>query len=175
MVSLAKYLQNPAIITERQNDQHDFFTLTTKNGMINYGKELMLRLFPKDLDNTNCEADPPVPSDSDICIMSTSSMKEQLNKAIASSMVDVVVAVKEDKNYKTMLREINLFEINGERTKNLQLLYDAIRTVKPTSTESERVFSLAGNFVTKIRSCLSDDSLNALVFLKSYFIKTKKL
>ena len=96
----------------------------------------MLRLFPKDLDNTNCEADPPVPSDFDICIMSTSSMKEELNKAIASSMVDVVVAVKEDKNYKTMLREINVFEINGERTKNLQLLYVAIRTVKPTSTES---------------------------------------
>ena len=55
--------------------------------MINYGKELMLRLFPKDLDNTNCKADPPVPSDSDICIMSTSSMKEELNKAIASSML----------------------------------------------------------------------------------------
>ena len=65
-----------------------------------------------------------------------------------------------------MLREINLFEINGECTKNLQFLYDAIRTVKPTSTKHERVFSLADNFATIIQSRLSDDSLNALVFLK---------
>lgn len=62
-----------------------------------------------------------------------------------------------------------LFELTKKRTQNLELLYKVLLSVKPTSTDSERVFSTAGNFVTKSRNRLSDYSLHAVVFLKALF------
>ena len=52
---------------------------------------------------------------------------------------------------------------------NLQTLFQALMTAKPTSVEFERTFSVGGGFATKIRSRLSDKSLSALVMLKAYF------
>ena len=46
--------------------------------------------------------------------------------------------------------------------KNLNFL------IKLTIVESERAFSMAGLFVTKIRSKLSDNTLDAQIFLKAY-------
>ena len=39
---------------------------------------------------------------------------------------------------------------------NINNILEALFTIKPTSVESERVFSLAGQYVTKIRNRLSD-------------------
>ena len=39
----------------------------------------------------------------------------------------------------------------------------------PSSIESERAFSVTGNFVTKLRTNLGDDTIDALVFLKSHY------
>ena len=58
-----------------------------------------------------------------------------------------------------MNAETKLFEANGERTQNLEFLYQALMTGKPTSVESERCFSNAGVFATKVRSRLGDRSL----------------
>lgn len=66
-----------------------------------------------------------------------------------------------------------MFEATGKRTENLELLYKALNSIKPTSVENERVFSLSGGVITKIRSRLSDKAVNALIFLKAYFIKSK--
>jgi hypothetical protein len=50
----------------------------------------------------------------------------------------------------------------GQRTENLDLLCDALCSIKPTSTDNERTFSVASNFCTKIKSRMSDKSLNSL-------------
>jgi hypothetical protein len=50
----------------------------------------------------------------------------------------------------------------------------ALLTIQPTSTCSERVFLVAGGFSTMIRNRLAYIMLNAQVFLKYYFIKGKK-
>jgi hypothetical protein len=42
-----------------------------------------------------------------------------------------VMELKEHKNSKMLLMDFNLFEAAGKHTKNLQLLYDALQTVKP--------------------------------------------
>lgn len=62
-----------------------------------------------------------------------------------------------------------LFENGGTRGDFLQRAYEFLMTIKPTSVESERAFSAAGLFATKIRSRLGDETLDALCFLKSYF------
>ncbi|GBP39998.1 hypothetical protein EVAR_39227_1 [Eumeta japonica] len=72
-------------------------------------------------------------------------------------------------------KEFLLFVQNGKRSPNIESMYKALLSVKPTSTENERVFSISVNIVNKIRNRLSDKAINALVFLKAYFIRQSKL
>jgi hypothetical protein len=48
-----------------------------------------------------------------------------------------------------------------------------LKTIKPSSVASERLFSISGNFVSKIRTILSHRSVDILCFLKSYFLNKK--
>ena len=49
------------------------------------------------------------------------------------------------------------------------LPYNWLKGIVPTSVELERMFSIVGNIVTKVRSSLSDEAVDALCFLKSYY------
>ena len=48
-------------------------------------------------------------------------------------------------------------------------LNGALKTIKPSSIESERVFSTCGIFVTKLRTRMNDDTLHSLVFLNKRY------
>ena len=106
-----------------------------------------------------------------------------------TSIIDDELSDSEDDEYLKMQKTINSFltvpkpassnkiekdfkyvEANGIRTNSLEKLYNALLTIQPTSTASERVFSISGNFMTKIRSQLNMQTLNGLVFLKYYFL-----
>lgn len=89
-----------------------------------------------------------------------SSMQHQSGK-IAGNKSDV------EKLLKT---EIKILSDGGSRGENLQNIYELLLNIKPTSVESERAFSAAGLICTKIRSKLGDSSLDALCFLRSYFL-----
>ncbi|GFS51783.1 hypothetical protein TNCV_614271 [Trichonephila clavipes] len=63
-------------------------------------------------------------------------------------------------NPKTLKAEFSLFEVTNKRTKNL--LFDALKTTKPSSVASERVFSVSGlraRNLTNMFLLLSRDSL----------------
>ena len=81
----------------------------------------------------------------------------------------------DDKNQlqEVIKQEMNLFEATRKRPTQLELLFNALLSIPPTSVEAERAFSAGGLFVTKLRSRLSDKSLNALTFLRSYHTKNK--
>ena len=49
--------------------------------------------------------------------------------------------------YKTILKEFNLFEANGKLTKNLKMLLNGLLCIKLTSVESKKVFSTVRLFV----------------------------
>lgn len=66
-------------------------------------------------------------------------------------------------------KEMNLYESGGSKGEILQFVDNCLRSVVPTSVESERAFSAAGYLANKIRSRLADDSLDILCFLRSYF------
>jgi hypothetical protein len=65
--------------------------------------------------------------------------------------------------------EIALAAKTGELTIKLQKLHKALSSIPASSIESERAFSVAGNFATKIRSRLSDKTLDRFSFAKCYF------
>ena len=69
--------------------------------------------------------------------------------------------------------------IDNERNRRkmpviVKKLFNALKTTPLTSVESECAFSTSGNFVTKIRSSLNDDTIHALLFLKN-IIENKKM
>ena len=66
---------------------------------------------------------------------------------------------------------MEFFENGTDRGFHLQLAYDMLMTIPPTSVESERTFSIAGILCSKIRSSLSDDTLDQLIFLRNFFKK----
>jgi hypothetical protein len=57
-------------------------------------------------------------------------------------------------------KKFNLFETSGVRTLNLDMLLSPLHTIQPTSTDTERVFSVAGNFKTKIKLKMKFRGLN---------------
>jgi hypothetical protein len=97
------------------------------------------------------------------------SLQDELNLLLQKDGLSIAVGGQD--SFKWLKSEFTLFRNSGQRTENLQKLYNAILSIKPTSTDVERVFSVCTNFCTKLRSRLSDKSLNALVFLKYYYKK----
>ena len=67
------------------------------------------------------------------------------------------------------MREINIYEATGNITTNLLKLKKALLTIKPTSTQNERNFSISNNFTSKLRGRMSDKHLSCLCFLKYHF------
>lgn len=65
--------------------------------------------------------------------------------------------------------EFTVFQTSGVRGRCLQSAYNYLLSVPPASVEAERAFSAAGLLCTKIRSRMSDKSLDALCFLRSYY------
>lgn len=75
---------------------------------------------------------------------------------------------------KQVKQELAFYESSLKLGPHLEKLLSVLKTIQPTSTEAERVFSLSSNICTKKRSSLSDKSLNALCVLKTYFINKSK-
>lgn len=74
----------------------------------------------------------------------------------------------------TIKKEMNLFEGGGTKGLHLQLAYEYLKTIKPTSVESERAFSSAGYICNKVRARMSDSTLDDICFLRSYFRELDK-
>ena len=54
-----------------------------------------------------------------------------------------------------------------EKTENVAVAFDWLKDIVPTSVEAERIFSTVGNFVAKLRSRMNDDTVDALIILKT--------
>ena len=70
------------------------------------------------------------------------------------------------------MKEVQLFAARGGKTAAISQLHLSLLTIPPTSVETERVFSAGGLFLTKLRTNLSDISLDKLMFLR-FFLKLK--
>lgn len=67
--------------------------------------------------------------------------------------------------------EMYCFEKSGTKGIYLNKVLSYLLTIAPTSVESERAFSAAGQICTKIRSSLNDDTIDGLCFLRAHFNK----
>ena len=68
--------------------------------------------------------------------------------------------------------EFAFFDKNKKKTDSLEMLYNALLTIKPTSVEAERNFSAAGGFLTDLRAGrLSHKMLDSLCIARAFFLK----
>ena len=70
----------------------------------------------------------------------------------------------------TPQQDLEAFIWRNEISPRLERLRSVADMILATSINSERAFSSAGSFCTKLRTRMSSELLDALVFLKNYFI-----
>lgn len=102
------------------------------------------------------------------------SLEDELEASIqqhagASNAPTLELTGRDNFAQKVIQKELTLYELTGELTPGLKVLFTALKSIKPTSTDSERVFSDSMNICSKRRLSLSDASISKLCFLKSYF------
>ena len=98
-------------------------------------------------------------------LMSKSSAETRCEQSIARAPEK---ALGNAEKFKQLAHDVSAFESTNIRKKSIAGLHNGLRSVPPTSVESERAFSAAGLFVTKIRSSLSNRSIKALCMVRAY-------
>lgn len=113
-------------------------------------------------------------SDEDLPIATIQNRYQALNDDVSfSERLDealTVPPVTKTENLEAQIKnEMDTFQKSGQRGTNLQLAFDFLSTIPPTSVESERCFSSAGLIVTKFRSAMGDDTIDNIIFLRYFF------
>ena len=171
LVDLLKYLHNPTSIRNNSNS----ILQTNKEECIKLAESLHERLFclgTNPFENQDSDSNESVVSqNSENQTTRAQRLKraiEKENNAHPKKVVSSIPPLVSD-----MKREFIYFANRGERTTRLEQLYCALKNIKPSSVDSERAFSITGMFLTKFRCRLSDDSIDALTFLRQHFIEDK--
>lgn len=165
LYTLISFFKNLDIFND-DNDFENLFSNASKDSVFSYAEQLYDRLFCGETELNEFETS----DESDIELEIT--FEEKLNAAIKNTNEKT----KSISNSQTssIKKDLTFFEGSGQKTENIQKLFDALLTIRPTSVESERVLSLTGLLVTKIRNRLSDETINALTVLKTYFKNQKE-
>lgn len=163
IISLMKIFRDPNVLTLRCDDS--FFKLESRKEILMTAQNLMLRLFK--VSNALDTADEI--SDENMNLDWT--LDEKLNRSIEKSTYSPNINNQNDG--KTLKSEFDIYLRTGSLGPNLSKLKNALFTIRPTTTQNERNFSVSGNFVSKKRTRLSDQTVNDLCFLKFYFTKIR--
>ena len=104
------------------------------------------------------------------------SFAEMLNKKLNETYCESAQSASSASASQTpCFEEFKLFVKTGEKTEKLKKLEAALYTIQASSVESERAFSAAGLFLTKLRCRMSDATFDRYCFLKAYFKKRKAM
>ncbi len=67
-----------------------------------------------------------------------------------------------------LFEELRMYDETGHKGHLLQKVLQVTKTIRPTTTDCERAFSVAGYFCNKLRSSLADETLSNLVLLNDF-------
>lgn len=169
LYGLIQYLHNPAYLKKSNNDENSIFPKLSRNNIAKTLKELVDRLYEPNNVELGNESD----SDAEVLHVPVSSeidLKSQFKLAVKSVMEKPANTLDTKTLHTIINKEMFLFENGGNRGKYLEIVYQALLTIPPSSIEAERSFSAAGNVCTKLRTSLSDKKLDAICFLRAYLM-----
>lgn len=174
LASISRYLNNPNEYSTVKNNS--MLSYCSKTHIYEESSKLLKRLYnDKNSSSSGNNESFNVDSDTEMEVeQDTTSTDFAANLKQVLSKVDkpkTDVEMKDNLNVKSIKRDFVMLEANGTKSKALQRLESTVKAVRPTSTEAERTFSVATNFVNKLRTRLADSVLDTLVFLKFFFIR----
>ena len=195
VIHLMEYLKDSSYFKKLKTDS--FGKTPKKNKVIDLATELLDRLFGIDIDMSedsrgqketershkrkSCgnakqtddeNPDDPLPQAEEIEM----SVQEEIEIAIQSvsdNTSNENMTEECSMSKKQVRKEFEVFEESRHRTQNLSRLWYALNAIQPTSVESERAFSAAGLYLTKLRTRLKPSTTNALCVL-GHYLKTQK-
>lgn len=160
LYTLFNFLKDPDFFNK--SDDNKIFEYVTKYSVFGYAESMFERLFG----SAGFEVEEV--ENEDVACLEENTFEQTLKVALVKASVSSKYIPKKT-NKNSLKKELKLFEASGTQTQGIEILYNALLTIQPTSVESERVFSTTGTIVNKIRNRLSDETINALTVLKSYF------
>lgn len=141
---------------------------SSKSEIICAARSLYFQLFEQ-------STQPPEHDELGDCFLSPDETEVEEDQSQPSSLFDFVqkeMSVSSQQSNQTDIKaEFKSMITTQVLPPKLQLLYNALSTVQPSSTSCEEAFSVASLFATKQRNSTGPNLLNVLVFLKYYFLK----
>ena len=156
LMTLIIYLQSGNISSSNAH-----FKYSSKNAAILFAVKVMEQIYPQMFEEEQISND-STSSDADDLIELTSPVAVGLQKELQNA----ISSITEPKNchvsnrskidkYIELKKEFRQLDSFKKRSTTLDVLYNALITIRPTSTASERVFSTAGAIKTKRRTSLN--------------------
>ena len=169
VVSLLRYLTNPE--PENKTGSSNLLPTASRQVIKSFAEQAILRLFPNEIKNIEIEDDSMTTVTSDHK-MQDEAMDNDLLSQYMKELEKLWLPKKTSRLF-NINTEFKHYDATHQKTNNLQLLFDALLTMKPTSVEAERLFSATGYFLSKLRTGMGENTLNALCFLRCYLRKKK--
>ena len=166
LIGLLKYLhKGPKVFKEKEEKPYDeLFKMPTRKEVEKKARELLIRLHKGAVEKDSAEENTREDTENE------NEFGLKLRAAMAKAMEPVS---PNDKQFKSLEAEMKAYDANGMRSPNLELLYKALLSIKPTSVSSERAFSISGTFLSKRRARLSNKIVDDLCFSKDFLEKNE--
>ena len=165
---MERYIDASIILQCLHNPQAQ---LERRGAVITFCNDLLSRLIPKvddedqvleDIDNNLDTSISESPDPENLPVA------KKLQLAIDASLQISNRNHYEKKPLSSILRhELTVAEETGKRGHFLEMVYQELLNVPPTSVEAERVFSSSAYLCNKFRSRLSDTTLDTLCFIRN--------
>ena len=161
---LVRYLENPD--SYDQVVESSLLSYPKKRELAKVAKDVFSRLFPCELIDSNSTEN----LENDIA-------KEPSTKKSKTEELNDILYQTEDQHLDRfqenilnhIKKEMTFYEATRECPKILKIVKSCLNSLPPSSVEAERCFSAAGLFISKLRSSLSDEIFDCLIFARSYF------
>ena len=172
LLHLMEFLEDPNYITK----QEDWFGhQINKSDIFQLADEQIRRLFE---DDVKSETDLLMDVDEEGDCVFSEEEKEGKKLTLDERVEKKLKKKNEDKRAKTgkkgaqYVKDLCQNYARGGNPRDIPVLLgkllNALKSIPPTSVQCERAFSTTGQYATKIRSNLNDETLSSLVFLKYY-------
>ena len=163
--SLVSNLENPD--SYEQVVESSPLSYPKKLELVKVAKDVFSRLFPCDLIDNSAEN-----LENDIT-KEPSTKKSKTENDILCHPEDQHLDHFQENILNHIKKVMTIYEATRECPKILKIIKSCLNSLPLSSVEAERCFSAAGLFISKLRSSLSDEMIDCLIFVRSYFSRKK--
>ncbi len=100
-------------------------------------------------------------------------LNNQIKKYKTSSEIETLGEQNTITSKAVFEKELELYFQSNHKTKNIENMLQALKSIPVSSIEAERIFSTVGMFLHKGRAALKSEILENIIILRKYFLEKK--